>query len=215
MEAFNSSSPSLSNAKTNTKTTMKRSPMHHHHCPIHHPHFTAKAPSANEVHHALLELLAERVQDGALVLHEQLHHALVAFGEFVAFEAIRVTALFLTHLAVPPQLLQAFGLNREIRSERREMRVSYLRAICNCLRSEKSIFTHGDKIVEISLVSRSGILLACVNLSQRLRTCDFASPLSTEELDPQIGFTGRDLHFRLIRVLETDCEHDQKRRPRS
>jgi hypothetical protein len=70
----------------------------------------ADIPSSNEVHHAFLEFFAERIQNRALVLKEQFHHALVALGEFVALEAIRVTTLLLTHLAVPAQFLQTFRL---------------------------------------------------------------------------------------------------------
>jgi hypothetical protein len=50
----------------------------------------------------------------------------MAFGHTVAFEAILISALFLAHLAVPPELLEAFGFD----------------AIGNRFGSEEVMFAH-------------------------------------------------------------------------
>ena len=49
------------------------------------------------------------MHDGARVLGEDAHLAQVRVARLVALEAVLVAALLLAHLAVPPQLLQAFG----------------------------------------------------------------------------------------------------------
>jgi len=68
-------------------------------------------PSAQQLHVAVGELFAEAVQKlaGGIGKEEQL--ALVGLAHGVALEAILVAALFLTHLAVPPQLLEALRLH--------------------------------------------------------------------------------------------------------
>ncbi|GER47140.1 glycolate oxidase iron-sulfur subunit [Striga asiatica] len=58
-----------------------------------------------------LELLRVAVDDAGGVLAEDLHLALVGFAHAVALETVLVPALLLAHLAVPPELLEALGLD--------------------------------------------------------------------------------------------------------
>ncbi|GFZ14979.1 DNA/RNA-binding protein Kin17, conserved region [Actinidia rufa] len=58
-----------------------------------------------------LKLLRVALDNAVRVLAEDLHLALVALAHAVALEPVLVPALLLAHLAVPPQLLQAFGFD--------------------------------------------------------------------------------------------------------
>ena len=64
-----------------------------------------------EVHESLLEHLGKAVDHLVGVRRHERHLSLMALGSAVALEAVLVAALLLTHLAVPPQLLQALGLH--------------------------------------------------------------------------------------------------------
>lgn len=65
----------------------------------------------HEVEEGLLELLGVALEDAPLVLAEDLHLALVRLAHAVALEPVLVAALLLAHLAVPPELLEAFRLH--------------------------------------------------------------------------------------------------------
>jgi len=68
-------------------------------------------PSAQQLHVAVGELLAEAVQELARGIRKEEQLALVGLAHGVALEAILVAALLLAHLAVPAQLLQALRLH--------------------------------------------------------------------------------------------------------
>jgi hypothetical protein len=63
------------------------------------------------VQEGLLKLLCVAAHDALRALPEDLHLPAVALAHLVALEAVLVAALLLAQLAVPPQLLEALGLD--------------------------------------------------------------------------------------------------------
>lgn len=65
----------------------------------------------HQLHETLLKFLREFVHKSVGVLNKELHLSLVTIWHPMALEAILVSALLLTHLAIPSQLLKALGLH--------------------------------------------------------------------------------------------------------
>lgn len=66
---------------------------------------------AHQLHETLLKFLREFVHKSVRVLNKELHLSLVTIWHPMALEAVLVSALLLTHLAIPSQLLKALGLH--------------------------------------------------------------------------------------------------------
>lgn len=75
-----------------------------------------------------LELVGVAVDEAVGIVAEDAHLALVALAHAVALEAVLVAALLLAHLAVPPELLEAFGFD----------------SVRDCLRRQEVVLPHGE-----------------------------------------------------------------------
>jgi len=67
--------------------------------------------SLQQIHETRFEIMAEICQELVGLVGEKQELPLMRFTHSMTFEAVLVPALFLTHLAVPTQLLKSLGLH--------------------------------------------------------------------------------------------------------